>query len=114
MSLMKWVKTSVAALLRDGPVVVHTVDADGVFACPELWDPMTRRSASKGKIIAWHCELGRSTVAGQKILDVQTDIGVIPIRTKSNGYVIEILAKVGSEIAPGTPLWRSAVSKPLR
>lgn len=64
---------------------------------------MTRRAAAKGKIIAWHCELGRSTVAGQKILDVQTDIGIIPIRTKANGYVIEILARVGSGITPARP-----------
>ncbi|MDX2118260.1 MAG: lipoyl domain-containing protein [Planctomycetota bacterium] len=114
MSLLKWVKSNVAALMSEGPVVVHTLDSDGIFAAPELWDPISRRTAPRGKVLAWHVELGRSMVAGQKILDVQTEIGVIPIRTKTNGYLVEILAPVGKDIAPGMPLWRSAVSKPMK
>lgn len=87
------------------------VDDRGVFYAPLLVDPTTRKQASRGTVKKWHHQIGRSMVSGQRILEVDTDIGPLPIRTRMNGNLAEIFVPVGAEVVPGQALWRYVVSR---
>lgn len=86
-------------------------DASGIFHAPIFFDPQSGRSATTGTVKAWHVPAGRSIVSGQRVLDIQTEIGLIPVRTRMNGHLAEVLAPVGTVVSPGQPLWRYAISK---
>ncbi len=87
------------------------VDEHGVFYAPLLVDPTTKKQAAKGTVRKWHHQIGRSMVSGQRILEVDTEIGIVPIRTRMNGNLAEIFIPVGSEVVPGQALWRYVVSR---
>ena len=87
------------------------VDHRGIFYAPHFHDPTSGKTTDKGKVKAWHHEIGRSMVSGQRILDVDTDIGVLPIRTRINGNLAEKYVQPGDDIVPGQPLWRYVVSR---
>lgn len=87
------------------------VDDKGIFYAPLLVDPTSRKEAPKGTVKKWHHPIGRSMVSGQRILDVDTEIGIIPIRTRINGNLAEIFVQAGEEVVPGQALWRYAVSR---
>jgi len=86
-------------------------DAAGIFYAPLFTDHSTGRSAERGIVKNWRLVPGRSMVAGQRIVDIETEIGLIPVRTRSNGHLAEILAPEGAEIVPGQPLWRYGIAK---
>lgn len=118
MSWRDWFKKArgenpiLTAGVRPLPVEVFgDVDAEGVFHAPHFFDHATNRSAATGTLKAWHVPAGRSIVSGQRVCDIETEIGVIPVRTRSNGNLAEILAPVGAEVSPGKPLWRVVVSR---
>ncbi len=87
------------------------VDDRGIFYAPLLIDPTTKKQAAKGTVKKWHHQIGRSMVSGQRILDVDTEIGVLPVRTRINGNLAEIFVPVGSEVVPGQALWRYVVAR---
>jgi hypothetical protein len=87
------------------------VDERGIFYAPHLMDPTTKRQAARGTVKKWHHEIGRSMVSGQRILEVDTEIGPIPIRTRINGNLAEIFVQPGEEVVPGKALWRYVVSR---
>ncbi len=86
-------------------------DAGGIFYAPMFADHQTGRSAERGVVQGWRVEPGRSMVAGQLVVSILTDIGLIPVRTRANGHMAEILAAEGTEVVPGQPLWRYSVAK---
>lgn len=90
------------------------VDDRGIDFAPLLIDPTTKKQAAKGIVKKWHHQIGRSMVSGQRILDVDTEIGVLLIRTRINGNLAEIFVPVGSEVVPGQALWRYIVSRRVR
>ncbi|QYU69316.1 hypothetical protein J4558_04005 [Leptolyngbya sp. 15MV] len=87
------------------------VDQAGVFHCPRFIDPISGQSAESGQVRVWHLPPGRSMVSGQRICDVETSIGVVPIRTRVNAYLIEILTPVGASVTPGQPMWRCTTAR---
>lgn len=94
------------------PAAVYgDADAAGVFRAPWFLDATTGRSAERGVVKRWHLDAGRSMVSGQRVVDIETEIGVIPVRTRMNGHLAEVLAPVGATVVPGQGLWRYAVSR---
>ena len=87
------------------------VDHRGIYYAPLLIDPTTKKQAAKGTVKKWHHAIGRSMVSGQRILDVDTDIGPLPIRTRMNGNLAEVFVQVGAEVVPGQALWRYVISR---
>jgi hypothetical protein len=85
-------------------------DSSGVFHAPLFADIASGRTAARGRVRSWYLIAGRSMVAGQRVLDIETEIGIIPVRTRSNGHLAEILAEQGAEVVPGQALWRYSVS----
>jgi hypothetical protein len=87
------------------------VDHRGIFYAPHFHDPTSGKTADKGKVKKWHHEIGRSMVSGQRILDVDTDIGLIPVRTRINGNLAETFVQPGDNVVSGQALWRYVVSR---
>ena len=87
------------------------VDGRGIFYAPHLVHPTTKQQAAKGIVKKWHHEVGRSMVSGQRILEVDTEIGLLPVRTRINGNMAEVFVQPGQEIVPGQALWRYVVSR---
>ena len=87
------------------------VDHRGIFYAPHFHDPTSGKHTDKGIVKKWHHEIGRSMVSGQRILDVDTDIGVLPVRTRINGNLAEMFVKPGDAVIPGQALWRYVVSR---
>jgi hypothetical protein len=100
---------------RGRPVVVTPPPGDEgeLFLCPLFFDRATAKSTTRGVVTGLHAETRRSIVAGQRILEVRTEIGLLPVRTKTNAFLIEYLVALGDEIEEGKPLWRVLVSKPM-
>lgn len=88
-------------------------DAIGLVPCPLFLDRASGKSATGGTVVAMHAVPGRSYVAGQRMLDVQTPIGVLPVRAKTNGFLVGFVVQPGAEVIEGKPLWRTRVSKPM-
>lgn len=107
--------TTRSAPARGRPVVVTPVvrDEGELFLCPLFFDRATGKSTTRGVVTGLHGEIGRSVVAGQRLLEVQTDMGMLPVRTKTNAFLIEYLVALGDEVEEGKPLWRVLVSKPM-
>ena len=87
------------------------VDQRGVFYAPSFYDPTSGKQAERGTVKKWHHEIGRSMVSGQRILDVDTAIGVLSVRTRINGNLAEMFVQPGDEVVPGQALWRYVVSR---
>jgi pyruvate dehydrogenase E2 component (dihydrolipoamide acetyltransferase) len=87
----------------------------------EIKMPMLSPTMTKGIIASWLVEVGDSVVAGDLIVEVETDKVTIEVEANEDGVISELCAKMGDEIpvdevivrlvAPGTTI--AKIDKPV-
>jgi pyruvate dehydrogenase E2 component (dihydrolipoamide acetyltransferase) len=56
---------------------------------------------TQGTIVRWHKDEGDTVVAGEEIVDIETDKIVNSFEARSSGTLVRILAEVGEELPVG-------------
>lgn len=74
----------------------------------EIKMPMLSPTMTKGIIASWLVEVGDSVVAGDLIVEVETDKVTIEVEANEDGVIGELCAKTGDEIPVGEVIVRLA------